>query len=78
MSLQLFDHWEVLRLSAKDFPWLLEDTRQQKDANDRIYAQPDFTSQAMASRDAESLLRDVELAPSGPVGSNAPDQAQSN
>ncbi len=43
-----------------------------------MYAKPDFTSQAMASRDAESLLRDVKLAPSGPVGSNAPDQAQSN
>ncbi len=38
MSLQVFDHWEVLRLSSKDFPWLLEDTRQQKDANDRILA----------------------------------------
>jgi hypothetical protein len=43
-----------------------------------LYAQPDFTSQAMATQDAESLLRDVKLAASGPVGSVAPDQAQSN
>jgi hypothetical protein len=42
------------------------------------FAKPDFASQAMATQDAESLLRDVKLAPSGPVGSNAPDQAQSN
>jgi hypothetical protein len=43
-----------------------------------LYAQPDFTSQAMATQDAESLLRDVKLDPSGAVGSVAPDQAQSN
>jgi hypothetical protein len=43
-----------------------------------LYAQPDFTSQAMATQNAESLLRDVKLAPSGTVGSVAPDQAQSN
>jgi hypothetical protein len=43
-----------------------------------LYAQPDFTSQAMATQDAESLLRDVKLAPSGTVGSVALDQAQSN
>ena len=43
-----------------------------------LYAQPDFTSQAMATQNAESLLRDVKLAPPGPVGSTATDQAQSN
>lgn len=43
-----------------------------------LYAKPDFTSQAMATQDAESLLRDVKLAPSGTVGSVALDQAQSN
>jgi hypothetical protein len=43
-----------------------------------LYAKPDFTSQAMATQDAESLLRDVKLAPFGTVGSAAPDQAQSN
>jgi hypothetical protein len=43
-----------------------------------LYAQPDFASQAMATNDAESLLRDVKLGPSGTVGSAAPDQAQSN
>jgi hypothetical protein len=43
-----------------------------------LYAQPDFTSQAMATQDAETLLRNVKLVPSGAVGSVAPDQAQSN
>jgi DNA-binding transcriptional ArsR family regulator len=46
-----------------------------------LYAQPDFTSQAMATRDAESLLRDVKLGPSGPVHSVAPvapNQTESN
>lgn len=43
-----------------------------------LYAKPDFASQAMATQDAESLLRDVKLAPSGTVGSVAPDQARSN
>jgi hypothetical protein len=43
-----------------------------------LYARPDFTSQVMATQDAESLLRDVKLDPSGPAGSVAPDQAQSN
>ncbi|MGB7748677.1 MAG: hypothetical protein WBN75_15485 [Verrucomicrobiia bacterium] len=43
-----------------------------------LYAQPDFTSQAMAANNAESLLRDVKLGPSGAVDSAAPDQAQSN
>jgi hypothetical protein len=38
MSLELFDHWEVLRLSVKDFPWLLEDTSQRKNTNDRVLA----------------------------------------
>jgi hypothetical protein len=42
------------------------------------YAKPDFASQAMATQDAESLLRGVKLAPSGTVGSVALDQAQSN
>ena len=42
------------------------------------YASPDFTSQAMATQEAESLLRDVKLDPAGPVRSAAPDQAQSN
>ena len=42
------------------------------------YARPDFTSQLMATQEAESLLRDVKLDPAGPVRSAAPDQAQSN
>ncbi len=43
-----------------------------------LYAQPDFTSQAMATQDAETMLRDVKLAPLGTAVSVAPDQAQSN
>ena len=43
-----------------------------------LYAQPDFTSQTMATQDAESLLRDVKLVPSGMVGSVVSDQDQSN
>jgi hypothetical protein len=37
-----------------------------------LYAKPDFTSQLMATQDAESLLRDVKLNVSGPDGSSAP------
>jgi hypothetical protein len=40
-----------------------------------LYASRDFTSQAMATQDAESLLRDVKLDPSGPARSIVPDQA---
>jgi hypothetical protein len=43
-----------------------------------LYAQPDFTSQAMATQDAESLLRDVKLDPSGPARSVPPDCPESN
>ena len=43
-----------------------------------LYAQPDFTSQAIATQDAESLLRDVKLDPSGPARSVAPDRPESN
>jgi hypothetical protein len=43
-----------------------------------MYAQPDFTSQAMANGYAESLLRDTKLDLSGQTSSVAPDQAQSN
>jgi hypothetical protein len=43
-----------------------------------LYAQPDFTSQAMATQDAESLLRDVNLEPSGPALPIAPDRPESN
>ena len=43
-----------------------------------LYARPDFTSQAMATQDAESLLRDVKLDPSGPTRSVAPDRPESN
>jgi hypothetical protein len=43
-----------------------------------LYAKPDFTSQTMATQDAESLLRDVKLDPSGPARSIVPDQTQSN
>src|ERR1039458_71840 len=42
------------------------------------YASPDFTSQAMATQEAESLLRDVKLDPAGPSRSRAPRQAQSD
>jgi hypothetical protein len=38
MSVQLFDHWEVLKLSPRDFPWLIEDIGKQKVANDRALA----------------------------------------
>ena len=43
-----------------------------------LYAQPDFTSQAMATKNAETLLRDVKLDPSGPARSVAPDRPESN
>jgi len=43
-----------------------------------LYASPDFTSQLMASQDAESLLRDVKLTPSGSTHSFLPDKPQSN
>jgi hypothetical protein len=43
-----------------------------------LYAQPDFTSQAMATQDAETLLRDVKLDSSVPARSVAPDCPESN
>ena len=43
-----------------------------------LYAKPDFTSQLMATRDAESLLRDVKLDGSSPDGSAAPINPESN
>jgi hypothetical protein len=43
-----------------------------------IYSKPDFTSQAMATQDAESLLRDVILDPSSPDRSVTPDSPESN
>jgi hypothetical protein len=43
-----------------------------------LYAQPDFTSQVMATQDAESLLRDVKSGPSGPAHSMVPDRPESN
>lgn len=43
-----------------------------------LFAQPDLTSQAMATRDAESLLRDVNLADSRLGDSTAPNQPHSN
>jgi hypothetical protein len=42
------------------------------------YAQPDFTSQAMATGHAESLLRDMEPDQTVLAGSVTPDQTQSN
>ena len=43
-----------------------------------LYAKPDFVSQAMATQDAESLLRDVKLDGPQPAGSTAPDKPESN
>jgi hypothetical protein len=43
-----------------------------------LYAKPDFTSQLMATQDAESLLRGVKLDPSGSASSDALDKPQSN
>jgi hypothetical protein len=43
-----------------------------------LYASPDFTSQLMATHDAESLLRDVKPDPSGPTRSVTPDKPGSN
>jgi hypothetical protein len=43
-----------------------------------LYAKPDFTSQAMATQDAETLLRDVKLDSSVPARSVAPDYPESN
>jgi len=37
-SWALFDHWEVLRFSPKDFHWLIEDTQRRSDPNDRLLA----------------------------------------
>jgi hypothetical protein len=42
------------------------------------YAKPDFTSQLMATQQAESLLRSVALDSSRPDGSNAPVKPESN
>lgn len=42
------------------------------------FASPDFTSQAMATVEAESLLRDVKLNGTGSVGPTAPDKPESN
>lgn len=38
MSLELFDHWEVLRLSPKDFSWLIHDIQKRGDSNERLLA----------------------------------------
>jgi hypothetical protein len=38
MAIELFDHWEVLRLSAADFSWLIEESRTKADSNDRRLA----------------------------------------
>jgi len=43
-----------------------------------LYASPDFTSQAMATQDAEALLRDVKPADSRPEACPAPDKPESN
>ena len=42
------------------------------------YASPDFTSQAMATQEAESLLRSVKLDDSGSVAAFTPDKPASN
>ena len=43
-----------------------------------LYARPDFTSQAMATQQAESLLQNVKLNGSRPDGSTAPVNPESN
>src|SRR5208283_823078 len=42
------------------------------------FASPDFTSQSMATAEAEALLRDVEVNGSAPASSTAPDKPESN
>ncbi len=43
-----------------------------------LYASPDFTSQLMATQDAESLLQEAKLNGSSPDGSAAPGNPESN
>ena len=38
MSLELFDHWEGLRLCPEDFSWLVEDIGERTEPNDRLLA----------------------------------------
>ena len=43
-----------------------------------LYAQPDLTSQLMATQDAESLLRDIKIEGARPDGFIAPETPESN
>lgn len=38
MAFELFDHWEVLRLSSDDFSWLLDEIAGTKESSDRLVA----------------------------------------
>jgi len=67
---QKHDDWR-----GESAPWIRQFKRS---FMGNLYAKPDFTSQLMATQDAESLLRSVKLNGSCPDGSTAPGQPQSN
>lgn len=70
------EHDEHLKAFAKDWEPMRHHFKHSYMMD--LYAKTDFASQAMATQDAESLLRDVKLNGSRPDGFPAPDKPESN